>query len=121
MLGRWHKMSITAISQGGPFPPLGTNLGHWDSETGLKSSHITMNGYKGNCLSLKGFSGGQGRNRTTDTRIFSPLLYQLSYLAAEGERARIRPTPTAPVKRQPRAPPPNPLIPAPPAAKSALL
>src|SRR6266581_3705479 len=28
-----------------------------------------------------GISGGQGRNRTTDTRIFSPLLYQLSYLA----------------------------------------
>src|SRR4051794_15351466 len=26
-------------------------------------------------------SGGQGRNRTADTRIFSPLLYQLSYLA----------------------------------------
>ncbi len=26
-------------------------------------------------------SGGQARNRTTDTRIFSPLLYQLSYLA----------------------------------------
>ena len=25
--------------------------------------------------------GGQGRNRTADTRIFSPLLYQLSYLA----------------------------------------
>lgn len=28
--------------------------------------------------------GGQGRNRTADTRIFSPLLYQLSYLA-DGE------------------------------------
>ena len=28
--------------------------------------------------------GGQGRNRTTDTRIFSPLLYQLSYLAIAG-------------------------------------
>ena len=28
-------------------------------------------------------SGGQSRNRTTDTRIFSPLLYQLSYLANE--------------------------------------
>ena len=27
--------------------------------------------------------GGQGRNRTADTRIFSPLLYQLSYLAFE--------------------------------------
>src|SRR4051812_42782356 len=26
--------------------------------------------------------GGQTRNRTEDTRIFSPLLYQLSYLAA---------------------------------------
>ena len=25
-------------------------------------------------------SGAQGRIRTTDTRIFSPLLYQLSYL-----------------------------------------
>ena len=24
--------------------------------------------------------GAQGRNRTADTRIFSPLLYQLSYL-----------------------------------------
>jgi hypothetical protein len=31
--------------------------------------------------------GGQGRNRTTDTRIFSPLLYQLSYLAAGGKGA----------------------------------
>ncbi len=27
-------------------------------------------------------SDGQGRNRTGDTRIFSPLLYQLSYLAS---------------------------------------
>jgi hypothetical protein len=25
--------------------------------------------------------GGQGQGRTADTRIFSPLLYQLSYLA----------------------------------------
>ncbi len=25
--------------------------------------------------------GGPGRNRTTDTRIFNPLLYQLSYQA----------------------------------------
>ena len=28
-------------------------------------------------------NSAQGRNRTTDTRIFSPLLYQLSYLGAE--------------------------------------
>ena len=31
--------------------------------------------------SLQLFVGGQGWNRTTDTRIFSPLLYRLSYLA----------------------------------------
>jgi hypothetical protein len=47
-----------------------------------------------------GLFGGQGRNRTTDTRIFSPLLYQLSYLAitrsfsgrmlALGEKAAIK-------------------------------
>ena len=30
-------------------------------------------------------NGGQGRNRTTDTRIFNPLLYQLSYLAKTAE------------------------------------
>ena len=66
-------------------PMFGTILGQWDSETGLKLSQTGMNGYKGNCLFLKGFYGGQGRNRTTDTRIFSPLLYQLSYLAAVGE------------------------------------
>ncbi len=32
--------------------------------------------------------GGQGRNRTTDTRIFSPLLYRLSYLAGNFGSAR---------------------------------
>ena len=31
--------------------------------------------------------GGQGQNRTADTRIFSPLLYQLSYLAKISEAA----------------------------------
>jgi hypothetical protein len=29
---------------------------------------------------LQPASGAQGRNRTADTRIFSPLLYRLSYL-----------------------------------------
>ena len=38
---------------------------------------ITMDG-------LRGDLGGLGRNRTTDTRIFNPLLYQLSYQAARG-------------------------------------
>jgi hypothetical protein len=30
-------------------------------------------------------SGGLGRNRTIDTRIFNPLLYQLSYRAGASE------------------------------------
>ena len=38
-------------------------------------------------------NGAQGRNRTADTRIFSPLLYQLSYLGArEGTREKRRGT-----------------------------
>ena len=32
--------------------------------------------------------GGPGRNRTTDTRIFNPLLYQLSYQAKEQNYSR---------------------------------
>ena len=32
--------------------------------------------------------GAQGRNRTTDTRIFSPLLYRLSYLGVVKGEAR---------------------------------
>ena len=30
-------------------------------------------------------AGAQGRNRTTDTAIFSRMLYQLSYLGAPGQ------------------------------------
>ena len=29
-----------------------------------------------------GFGSGDGRNRTADTRIFSPLLYRLSYITS---------------------------------------
>jgi hypothetical protein len=32
----------------------------------------------------EGWNGAQGRNRTTDTVIFSHVLYQLSYLGAAG-------------------------------------
>ncbi len=34
-----------------------------------------------------GDDGAQGRNRTSDTRIFSPLLYQLSYLGIQRAEA----------------------------------
>ena len=33
--------------------------------------------------------GGPGRNRTTDTRIFNPLLYQLSYQAKDQNYSRL--------------------------------
>jgi hypothetical protein len=56
-------------------------------------------------------SGGQGQNRTADTRIFSPLLYQLSYLATSslstvGTRiltpaARLAPRFTSPARCEP--------------------
>jgi hypothetical protein len=39
-------------------------------------------------------SGGPGRIRTTDTRIFNPLLYQLSY------QARIFRSAAGPVRRR---------------------
>ena len=34
--------------------------------------------------------GASGRNRTTDTGIFSPLLYQLSYRGKSGDSERDR-------------------------------
>ena len=37
----------------------------------------------GACEAFKVGNGGQRQNRTVDTRIFNPLLYQLSYLATE--------------------------------------
>ncbi len=39
-------------------------------------------------LVLQKGRGAQGRNRTTDTRIFNPLLYQLSYLGIRRRLAR---------------------------------
>ena len=41
---------------------------------------MRLNGSTGVALTACPTSG-QGQNRTADTRIFSPLLYQLSYLA----------------------------------------
>jgi hypothetical protein len=48
--------------------------GELTSGTGETTSSLK----KQNCLAL---TGGEAQNRTGDTRIFSPLLYRLSYLA----------------------------------------
>ena len=39
---------------------------------------------------MMSFAGAQTRNRTTDTGIFSPLLYRLSYLGIYGGEGGIR-------------------------------
>ena len=41
-------------------------------------------------FAFRGLDGAQGRNRTTDTAIFSRLLYQLSYLGISPEQRRGR-------------------------------
>ncbi len=41
---------------------------------------------------FRGCSGGQGQNRTADTRIFSPLLYRLSYLPVTNLDGAVRPS-----------------------------
>src|SRR5918994_1202227 len=48
----------------------------------LNSSCNALTNQRGKC--------GQGQNRTADTRIFSPLLYRLSYLAKEFESEILR-------------------------------
>ena len=57
-----------------------------------------------------GFEHGQGRNRTADTRIFSPLLYQLSYLASRV--SALRPDYRTPGLHQFNRPAPPPVLPA---------
>jgi hypothetical protein len=51
-------------------------------------------------IDVKWINGAQGRNRTTDTRIFSPLLYQLSYLGAVSNRKAL--INAGPARVQPR-------------------
>jgi hypothetical protein len=48
-------------------------------------------------LLVAGQSNGRGRNRTGDTRIFSPLLYQLSY--PSGGSGRVAAVPDAAIGR----------------------
>ena len=38
---------------------------------------------------IRELSGAQSRNRTSDTRIFNPLLYQLSYLGTVSNEAAL--------------------------------
>jgi hypothetical protein len=46
-------------------------------------NHAVGTGRKACVRYVPVFLGGPGRNRTTDTRIFNPLLYRLSYQATK--------------------------------------
>ena len=61
---------------GSTFPPC--EAGDREAEAG-----------QGQCTFSRWISGAQGRNRTTDTCIFSAVLYQLSYLGVAGRRRRL--------------------------------
>ena len=69
---------------------IGPLLSRFDSSQGVGSEHEPSS------RDARRNSGGRGRNRTADTRIFNPLLYQLSYPAGrescvrEERRARPR-------------------------------
>ena len=46
----------------------------------MQANWPDFNSAEAHCETLTEKNGAQGRNRTSDTRIFSPLLYRLSYL-----------------------------------------
>ena len=52
---------------------------------GANDATVAMRGAGGAaaCMAVRISGGAQGRDRTTDTVIFSHVLYQLSYLGAE--------------------------------------
>jgi hypothetical protein len=61
----------------------GTREAVWTLPVHRRGSVHTETGgppLRSGCQRMRGF-GGQGRNRTSDTVIFSHVLYQLSYLA----------------------------------------
>ena len=71
--------------------PCGPGCAHpWHTQNG-REPRVSCGKQKWKRLTEMGWAlnfGGQGRNRTIDTRIFNPLLYQLSYLAVCRKRAR---------------------------------
>ena len=58
------------------------NLKSWGGEDPIGEFRVII------LFRINDLSGAQSRNRTSDTRIFNPLLYQLSYLGTEGVSAR---------------------------------
>ena len=66
----------------------------WDDSLSGPSRHEQRESFD-----FVGFPGGQGQNRTADTKIFSLLLYLLSYLPTESQvgTRRMRSLPLLPI------------------------
>ena len=56
-------------------------LNQWDAGVDSRPSWQEGRSTSTMCMRDEPWNGGQGRNRTSDTVIFSHVLYQLSYLA----------------------------------------
>ena len=69
-------------------------LGYVASWSGRRDLNSRLSPWQGDTLPLSYtrniLNGALGRNRTTDTRIFSPLLYRLSYQGRNGDPERAR-------------------------------
>ena len=72
---------------------LKNQLLHWFFWSRWSESNQQPSDYKSDALPLShtGILGAAGRNRTTDTGIFSPLLYRLSYRGKLATRSGLEP------------------------------
>src|SRR5438876_1191977 len=77
--------TVSSSSRGSDFGP--TDLPHVIYLTGITNGSARAASNRSLSVHRRTRkSNGQGQNRTADTRIFSPLLYQLSYLARPSRR-----------------------------------
>src|SRR5262245_7185369 len=70
-IGRARRSRVRSIASEGGLTVKWTDWTHWTVEPSLAAFKIP---------GKRRFCSAQGRNRTAHTRIFNPLLYQLSYL-----------------------------------------
>ena len=81
-----RKRHPTRLLVGG-LSRIGGGVTLWDRRNRMEGRNYNPEDKNANLMGWRlvfAVLGGPGRNRTTDTRIFNPLLYQLSYQAKRG-------------------------------------
>src|SRR4051812_47098074 len=77
------RCSAARPTVGPTFVVWNTADGNEHLREGFSNYGMGLGGRRRSCMDASGLEdGAQGRNRTTDTVIFSHVLYQLSYLGA---------------------------------------